>query len=501
MAKSIAERHRTRPIAEYATVVRQAEIAVLNMDPQNNSKTAIQLAEQNRERERQVYALLWLMKNCVSEPDSYVPRGRIFAQYAASCAQNSLKPLSQASLGKLIRSVFPHLTTRRLGMRGQSRYHYCGLRLVVDEPRAASLQIQSPPNSAEQPVVGRLEPAKASQSRSPSPEILKLEPSPITVGQYSDDYDMVFVEDLFKKVFSNDIPIPSEYSLKFPSIPRDRLPAGTDEDIVSSLESLYHVHCNTIFEHIRFMKFDQLENVLMVFGSGSISPQMYNLFISEPLHDWIRECDHITHVSLIKCLSRMIVDYQNVPVEVLTKLETFFKTYAALTAKATIVLPVPMVQKKNELIETFSRLVRKLVKYLRFSVQITKLLPNHLDMRQDWEVYMNLDDVLDIVKRDGYDEVIKIIKTFMTTTITELLDDLAAGEVRLDKFVKNYCELLSSIRDVPACKLMDGVTSFSRAFMADISLTLQQRGLPWYYLDMLSSLLVGYCFEINRFIS
>lgn len=134
-------------------------------------------------------------------------------------------------------------------------------------------------------------------------------------------------------------------------------------------------------------------------------------------------------------------------------------------------------------------------------MQITKLLPNHRDMRQDWELYMNLDDVLDIVKRDGYDEVIKIIKTFMTTTITELLDDLAAGEVRLDKFVKNYCELLSSIRDVPACKLMDGVTSFSRAFMADISLTLQQRGLPWYYLDMLSSLLVGYCFEINRFIT
>ena len=116
--------------------------------------------------------------------------------------------------------------------------------------------------------MGRLEPAKASQSRSPSPEILKLEPSPITVGQYSDDYDMVFVEDLFKKVFSNDIPIPSEYSLKFPSIPRDRLPAGTDEDIVSSLESLYHVHCNTIFEHIRFMKFDQLENVLMSSDPG-----------------------------------------------------------------------------------------------------------------------------------------------------------------------------------------------------------------------------------------
>lgn len=521
LAKSIAERHRSRPISEYATIVRQAEIAVLNMDPQNHSKTVIQNAEQNRERERQVYALLWLMKNCASQPDSYVPRGRIFAQYAASCAQNSLKPLSQASLGKLIRSVFPDLTTRRLGMRGQSRYHYCGLRLVLDDPEQDSaLQIGSPSSCSMDRAESSSLPTSnstvntsdvtrnrsvssetGSSSKSLSPEIPKLEPSPISLGQFSNDYDMVFVEDLFKKVFANHIPIPSEYSLKFPRIPLDNLPAGTDPDIVSSLESLYHVHCNTVFEHIRFMKFDQLENVLMLFGSGSISPQMYNLFISDELYDWIHECDLITHVSLIKYLSRMIMDYENVSNEVLTKLETFSKNYVSLVTKATIDLPVPMVTKKKDVVENFSRLLRKLVKYLKFSKQITKLLPNFKSMRDDWESYVNLDDVLDVVKRDGYDEVIKIIKTFMTINIPDFLDELTAGHVRLDKFVKNFCELLSSIRDVPAYKLMDGITLFSRAFMADISLTLQQRGLPWYFLDMLASLLVGYCFEINRFIS
>lgn len=529
VAKSIAERFRDRPIAEYATIVRQAEIAVLNMDAQNHSKTAIQSAEQSRERERQVYALLWLMKNCVSENDSYVPRGRIFAQYAASCAQNSLKPLSQASLGKLIRSVFPHLTTRRLGMRGQSRYHYCGLRLVSDDSSAepvssGSQSSAAAPAAADSKLLlpsvpmggngssgydhvgqagsGRLSGAEASSaSKSPLPEMLKLEPSPVSLGQYSNDYDMIFLEDLYKKAFDNEIPIPTEYSLRFPSIPVDRLPAGTDADIVSSLESLYHVHCNTIFEHVRFMKFDQLENVLMVFGSGSISPQMYNLFTSDELFDWIHDCDVITHVSLIKCLSRMLMDYENVSYETLTKLERFFKNYVSLTTKATMDLPVPMVNKKKELVEDFSRLVRRLVKCLKFIKQVAKLLPNFREMRQDWVSYVNLDEVLDIVKRDGYNAVIDTIKDFMTIDVLDLLAELEAGHVYLDRFVKNYIEHIASIRDVPAYQIMDGITVFSRAFMADISLTLQQRGLPWYHLDMLSSLLVTYCFELNRFIT
>ena len=37
--------------------------------------------------------------------------------------------LNAASFGKLIRSVFPKLKTRRLGTRGNSKYHYYGIRV------------------------------------------------------------------------------------------------------------------------------------------------------------------------------------------------------------------------------------------------------------------------------------------------------------------------------------------------------------------------------------
>ena len=38
-----------------------------------------------------------------------------------------MKPFNQAVFGKIVRACFPNLTTRRLGVRGQSRYHYAGL--------------------------------------------------------------------------------------------------------------------------------------------------------------------------------------------------------------------------------------------------------------------------------------------------------------------------------------------------------------------------------------
>lgn len=63
------------------------------------------------------------------------------------CNDNKLDAVNAASFGKLIRSVFTGLRTRRLGTRGNSKYHYYGIRIkpgsslnniVVDEKPAIS---------------------------------------------------------------------------------------------------------------------------------------------------------------------------------------------------------------------------------------------------------------------------------------------------------------------------------------------------------------------------
>lgn len=50
------------------------------------------------------------------------------------CNENKLEPVNAASFGKLIRSVFHGLRTRRLGTRGNSKYHYYGIRIKPDSP-------------------------------------------------------------------------------------------------------------------------------------------------------------------------------------------------------------------------------------------------------------------------------------------------------------------------------------------------------------------------------
>jgi regulatory factor X len=61
-----------------------------------------------------------------------VPRGRVYTTYANRCGDERVQPLNPASFGKLVRVIFPGITTRRLGVRGESKYHYVDLALKDD---------------------------------------------------------------------------------------------------------------------------------------------------------------------------------------------------------------------------------------------------------------------------------------------------------------------------------------------------------------------------------
>lgn len=61
-----------------------------------------------------------------------LPRSTLYNHYIRHCTEHKLDPVNAASFGKLIRSVFLGLRTRRLGTRGNSKYHYYGIRLKPD---------------------------------------------------------------------------------------------------------------------------------------------------------------------------------------------------------------------------------------------------------------------------------------------------------------------------------------------------------------------------------
>lgn len=84
-----------------------------------------------------------------------LPRSTLYSHYQQHCQQHNIEPVNAASFGKLIRSVFIGLRTRRLGTRGlfnglfviifqkcnhqligNSKYHYYGIRVKPGSPLA-----------------------------------------------------------------------------------------------------------------------------------------------------------------------------------------------------------------------------------------------------------------------------------------------------------------------------------------------------------------------------
>jgi regulatory factor X, other len=84
-----------------------------------------------------------------------VPRSRVYASYVKRCAHEKIAVLNPASFGKLVRVLYPGLRTRRLGVRGESKYHYVDFELIdedmdLDEmPSQAAASVTSGPSFAE----------------------------------------------------------------------------------------------------------------------------------------------------------------------------------------------------------------------------------------------------------------------------------------------------------------------------------------------------------------
>lgn len=64
-----------------------------------------------------VLQVQWLLDNYETAEGVSLPRSTLYCHYLLHCQEQKLEPVNAASFGKLIRSVFMGLRTRRLGTR------------------------------------------------------------------------------------------------------------------------------------------------------------------------------------------------------------------------------------------------------------------------------------------------------------------------------------------------------------------------------------------------
>ncbi|CAF0747311.1 unnamed protein product [Adineta ricciae] len=76
----------------------------------------------------------WLVDNFEPAEGNSIRRSILYNFYLEHCLTLKVESLNPASFGKLIHSVFLGLKTRRLGTRGNSKYHYYGIQVKSSSP-------------------------------------------------------------------------------------------------------------------------------------------------------------------------------------------------------------------------------------------------------------------------------------------------------------------------------------------------------------------------------
>jgi regulatory factor X, other len=343
--------------------------------------------------------------------------------------------LNPASFGKLVRIIFPNVQTRRLGMRGESKYHYVDLDLVPEGQQAVDSQMMStnvarPSTSGgykEEPGLGNGPSATFDEGSRPVsrhdmetadfpvPEVdQQAEFAPIG-GPVQDPQSIPAPTRLCcKHANAGTIQIPlnkvsPQLAEELPAVlphlpatlhtylampqpdlidPENARPAPVelpdiapylvgiehDSDAALTLYSLYRSHCTDIVEAFRKVMdktFFQHYNAF----NGKMTVPVSRLFGLLELKDWIQECD----MRMYKAMARFVVPIiiQQVPEVVWGRLNGIAQrlvdhVISCFQEKS----PVHVVAAKTVPAARFANLLKKLKTANAFTIQLSTTLDN-----------------------------------------------------------------------------------------------------------------------------
>jgi len=388
-----------------------------------------------------------------------VPRNRVYSQYASRCGTERVVPLNPASFGKLVRVIFPGIQTRRLGVRGESKYHYVDLALEDEsfshpsfgggtttksasnttyDPRARrsdSLSTQAPaqldfnqPHRSLPPDTAAFPSTTGPCDPAPAPNL----PSRARAFAYPDSRGM-------NPHTPESLTYP--HTLRFPSAPipefsenepvhlpslQPYLPPRTDPDTAAALFALYRTHCTSLIDSIRFCKEKQFFRLYTSFH-GTLTVPVQKLFAHPSLAPWIESCDLITYRTMIRFVSRLTL--QAAPVVVINILSNISATLHAHLTKTFAAQPPHVVQAKLRPATIFARLLHRLIRVNQAAHAAANLLTieqNRVQMWREWVGMVNPKRVVEaeVPPVEGAQEEVYAI---LTLEMRRLLEPLPAA--------------------------------------------------------------------------
>ncbi|KAG9491091.1 hypothetical protein GDO78_006450 [Eleutherodactylus coqui] len=237
--------------------------------------------------------------------------------YLDFCEKNDTQPVNAASFGKIIRQQFPQLTTRRLGTRGQSKYHYYGI--AVKESSQYYDVMYSKKGAAWVNETGKKEVTKQTVAYSPRSKLGTLLP-------------------------------------EFPNVKDLNLPASIPEEKISTFIMMYRTHCQRILDTVIRANFDEVQSFLLHFWQG-MPPHMLPVLGSSTVVNIVGVCDSILYKAISGVLMPTVL--QALPDSLTQVIRKFAKQLDEWLKVALHDLPENLRNIKFELSKRFSQILRR----------------------------------------------------------------------------------------------------------------------------------------------
>ncbi|KAI9776229.1 MAG: hypothetical protein M1835_005581 [Candelina submexicana] len=429
-----------------SSIANDLELRRLHREHQHMSVTeaAVMVLQNERtqmaEKSKQVFAMLWLTGQCRRSTGS-VPRNRVFSHYATRCGTERVPTLNPASFGKLVRIIFPGISTRRLGVRGESKYHYVNLSLDEDHPdiihaerarkapgasqKSENLISSSRPpmhvDTAVFPSTSVDFPSLDFSHWSTPPNTMFLDTGIADPNQAVSKANMI--ERKLKFPSSTEVVFKQNEHIELPDITK-HLPPGTDADNAAALTALYRSHCTSLIDCIRFCKEKSFFHHFTSFH-GTLTVPVQKLLANPKLAPWIHECDWLMYQKMIRVVAPLTG--QVVPRPVLQTLKVIAETLTLHVAKTFKNHPSHVIEAKIGPATLFARLLGRLIRVNAASHAAANMLCNDANRDQMWEDWIRLVNPLRVmegaVPECGYEKVLNML----TVEIRRLLEPISTS--------------------------------------------------------------------------
>lgn len=359
-----------------------------------------------RKKQQQLFALASLIKTVRVSENSVCPRNVVYSRYVEICRKYGVNQICNAAFGKLVKVFYPGIKTRRLGVRGSSRYNYCGIELI--DGKDASRENETFGNTLNWSrgtekdendnlnMSNSIEHTNAHHSDSNTDtdkhQMGNEEAGEVNISSFNGihnknvhnhssshkkSFNLAFEKDLFTKLDSGVEFVPDFFKT-------------IDTNIKESHKFILENYCDfllQLFKDWRYLKIESLFNEIDNFNFETrLTHEYYAVYEMEyqELAPLIKECHLECCKSAIKLISKIV--FQQVPENVQTALCNFENCYLDHVKKMNIKKCI--MEDNLEIASSFIHIISILRKVVYLSSSASKLLSvneNKLSFCKEWD--------------------------------------------------------------------------------------------------------------------